>query len=446
MSEEAFLPLPREPLMERRALGAALEDPDSLVTLVQGLRPADFYVSEHRAIYTAMAEAVADGRDLDLGLLAYTLEHSSASHPGVDFASLLGDALNEAVRPSVLGDYIARLRSTSQARQTMDLARNLLVAASEAGGDPNDVARMLAQADESLRNLSAEISDRPWLTMKEVFDRVADGEDGEVLPTGLTDLDRLLLGGLRTKEMCVLAGRPAMGKSTVGMDFARNMSIHSGTPGLFITLEMTAKELLQRTLAAEARVSLTNIRSERLTTAEEAALATAAPRILDAPLYILDMSSPELAELQASVASAVRHLGIRYIVVDYLQLVTNPGIVQREQEIASISRALKQMARRYDLLVIAVAQLNRGPEQRQDKRPQLSDLRDSGQLEQDADVVVMVSRPEYYEPTDRTGEADLIVAKQRNGSSGTVAVAFQGHYSKMANMSSEWDESSSAQA
>ncbi|SCK18527.1 replicative DNA helicase [Streptomyces sp. AmelKG-D3] len=257
------------------------------------------------------------------------------------------------------------------------------------------------------------------------------------VPTGFTDLDSLTLG-LQPGQLILIAGRPAMGKSTLGLDIARAASLKHKLFTAFFSLEMSRKELHMRLLSAEGSVGLHHIRSGVLTDDSWERMARAKARI-DAGNLLLD-DSPELTVL--SIRTKARRLKQRgkldLVVIDYLQLLQYGGgrrPESRQQEVSDISRELKLMAKELEVPVIALSQLNRGPEQRTDKKPQVSDLRESGSLEQDADVVILLHREDQYEKeSPRAGEADLIVGKHRNGPTAIITTAFQGHYSRFVDM------------
>lgn len=278
--------------------------------------------------------------------------------------------------------------------------------------------------------------------MDETFDAieaVGKRKPGELtgVPTGFIDLDSLTLG-LQSGHLVLIAGRPAMGKSTLGLDIARAASIKHQLSSAFFSLEMGRTELHMRLLSAEGSIGLHHIRSGNLDEAAWTRLANAKAKI-DASNLLLD-DSPELTAM--TIRTKARRLKQRgkldLGVIDYLQLLQYGGgrrTESRQQEVSDISRQLKLMAKELKVPVIALPQLNRGPEQRTDKRPQVSDLRESGSLEQDADVVILLHREDRYDKESaRAGEADLIVGKHRNGPTAIITTAFQGHYSRFVDM------------
>ncbi len=245
-----------------------------------------------------------------------------------------------------------------------------------------------------------------------------------------------LTNGLHAGQMIVIAARPALGKSTMALDLARAASIKHGLTSVIFSLEMSRNEITMRLLSAEARVSLQSMRTGQLSEDDWARLARRMGEVAHAPMYIDDSPNMSMMEIRAKCRRLKQQHDLRLVIIDYLQLMTSPKRVEnRQQEVSELSRSLKLLAKELNVPVIAVAQLNRGPEQRTDKRPMLSDLRESGSIEQDADVVILLHREDAYErESPRAGEADFIVAKHRNGPTTTVTVAFQGHYSRFVDM------------
>ena len=235
-----------------------------------------------------------------------------------------------------------------------------------------------------------------------------------------------------------LAGRTMVPthNSTLALDIARSAAVKNGKPAVIFSLEMSKIEIMMRLFSAEATVSLQNMRSGRMSDQDWTRLARRSSELAQAPLFIDDSPNLTMMEIRAKARRLRQRFDIELIVIDYLQLMTSGKRVEsRQQEVSEFSRATKLLAKELDLPVVVLSQLNRGPEQRTDKKPLLSDLRESGSIEQDSDVVLLVHRPDLYEPeTERAGEADLILAKHRNGPTATCAVAFQGRYSRFADM------------
>jgi replicative DNA helicase len=245
---------------------------------------------------------------------------------------------------------------------------------------------------------------------------------------------------VESRDHLYLAGRGMVPthNSTLALDFARAAAIRHGIATVLFSLEMGRNEITMRLLSAEARVPLSTMRTGQMNDDDWARLARRMSEVADAPLFIDDSPNMNLMEIRAKCRRLKQRNDLKFVIIDYLQLMSSPKRVEnRQQEVSDMSRSLKLLAKELDVPVVALSQLNRGPEQRTDKRPLLSDLRESGSIEQDSDVVILLHREDAYErESPRAGEADLIVAKHRNGPTATVTVAFQGHYSRFVDMAS----------
>ena len=265
----------------------------------------------------------------------------------------------------------------------------------------------------------------------------ARGSSGELLgvSSGFSELDQLT-NGFHRGQLVLVAARPALGKSTLALDFARSAAIKHELPTIVFSLEMGRAEIAMRLLAAEASIPLQKMRKGMIEQRDWTTIAQTRGRIDASPLYIDDSPNMSLVEIRAKCRRLKQRVGLKMVVIDYLQLMSaGKKVESRQQEVSEFSRALKLLAKELQVPVVALSQLNRGPEQRADRKPQLSDLRESGSLEQDADVVILLHRESAYEKENpRAGEADFIVAKHRNGPTGTITVGFQGHYSRFADM------------
>ncbi len=238
--------------------------------------------------------------------------------------------------------------------------------------------------------------------------------------------------------MVIVAARPAMGKSTLAIDFCRSASIHNGQTSVIFSLEMSRSEIAMRMLAAESGVPMTKMRQGNMDGHDWHKVSETVSRISEAPLFIDDSPNMAMTEIRSKCRRLKQQHNLSLIVVDYLQLMSSGRKVEsRQQEVSEFSRQLKLLAKEIEVPVVAVAQLNRGPEQRTDKKPMMADLRESGSLEQDADIIMLLHRPDYYEKEDRPGEADIHVAKHRNGETSVIRVLFQGHLSRFANLASD---------
>jgi replicative DNA helicase len=258
------------------------------------------------------------------------------------------------------------------------------------------------------------------------------------VPTGFYELDELT-HGLHPGQMIVIAARPAVGKSTFALDFARSAAIKNNLATVMFSLEMGRNEIAMRLLSAEATIGLQDLRKGTIKDEQWSKIATTMGRMNDAPLFIDDSPNMSLMEIRAKCRRLKQQHDLKLVILDYLQLMSSGKKVEsRQQEVSEFSRALKLLAKELQVPVIALSQLNRGSEQRSDKRPMVSDLRESGSIEQDADMVILLHREDVYDKeSPRAGEADILVAKHRNGPTKDIVVAFQGHYSRFANMAGD---------
>jgi replicative DNA helicase len=314
----------------------------------------------------------------------------------------------------------------------------------QGGGDVEDIVNA-AQAE--VYSVADKRGGEDYHRLGEVIEATVDeiefasGRSGEMtgVPTGFTDFDALT-NGLHAGQMIVIAARPAMGKSTIGLDIVRSAAIKHKMAAVVFSLEMSRTEITMRLLSAEAGIQLQHMRKGTMREEDWTRLASTMGRVSEAPLFIDDSPNMSLMEIRAKCRRLKQRENLKLVVIDYLQLMSSGKRVEsRQQEVSEFSRALKLLAKELEVPVIAISQLNRGAEQRTDKKPAMSDLRESGSIEQDADIVVLLHRESAYEKDHpREGEADLIVAKHRNGPTDTIVVAFQGHFSRFTNMATNF--------
>jgi replicative DNA helicase len=357
-------------------------------------------------------------RPLDLAQLAHLYDSAQSTYQAASY-------------------YAEQITEAAIARRLLALSSDMSIRGRSAAFDPaTDISAIQDALDDIVRN-------RDTSTPKLVRDviggalkrSVTEPTREERIPTGFLDLDALFSGGFKAGQLIVVAARPAMGKSTLGLGFARAAAIHNKIPTLFESLEMGEEELTDNILSAEARVALHHIKGGIVDDAGVAREARAMPRINEAPLYLNDSSALSLPTLRGRVRHLVRTAGLRLVIVDYLQLMDAPKAENRQAEVSKLTRGLKLMAKEFEITLIILAQLNRGPEQRTDKKPLVSDLRESGAIEQDADIVILLHREDAYDKeSPRAGEADFIVGKHRAGPTATITTAFQGHYAQFIDM------------
>lgn len=421
---------------EQSVLGAMMLSKDAVSDVLEILKPRDYYRGPHEVVHDAIVTLFSRGEPTDpisvTGLLtergeivkvggpAY-IHQLVESTPGPGSAQHHAGLVHEAAVLRRLVEAGARIQEMGYQRQGN--AAELVDAAQ---------SEVFAVADERTEEECLPVADTIMRTVDRVQDRQENGDKVTGVPTGFADLDSLT-GGLQPGQMVVIAARPAIGKSTLALDFARACAIKHQMACAFFSLEMSREEIELRLLSAEGKIPLHHLRSGQMTDDDWARVARRMPEISGAPLY-LD-TSPNLTAMDVRTKARRLHQkhGLKLLIVDYLQLMQSGGgrAETRQLEVSDISRSMKLLAKELHIPVVALSQLNRGPEQRADKKPALSDLRESGSIEQDADVAILLHREDAYDKeSQRAGEADLIVAKHRNGSTTTVTTAFQGHYSR----------------
>jgi replicative DNA helicase len=434
---------PQDVAAEQSVLGGMLLSKDAIADVVEVLTGADFYRPAHATIFDAILDLYGRGEPADAIMVSAALADSGdlARVGGAPYLHTLVASVPTAANAS----YYARIVNERATLRRLIEAGTRIVqlgfgSVSGSGRDVDDVVDLAQQAVYEIteRRISedfAKLSELLQPTLDEIDAVGAQGDAMTGIPTGFSDLDRLL-NGLHAGQLVIVAGRPGLGKSTAAMDFARAASVRHNLASAIFSLEMSKVEIVTRLLSAEARVPLHTLRSGKLSDDDWTKLARRMGEISEAPLFVDDTPNMNLMEIRAKARRLKQRHDLRLVVVDYLQLMSSGKRVEsRQQEVAEFSRGLKLLAKEINCPVVAVSQLNRGPEQRTDKRPQLSDLRESGSLEQDADVVILLHRDDYYDKeSPRAGEADFIVAKHRNGPTDTVTVAAQLHLSRFVDM------------
>ena len=430
---------PHDLLAEQSALGGMLLSKDAVADVVETVRGGDFYIPKHEVIFEAILSLYSRGEPTDV--IAVTDELTKVGDlsraGGPEYLHTLTSLVPTAANAGYYGEIVAE---RALLRRLVEVGTRITQMGYAGEGEVLDLVNQ-AQAEIYSVTGSTETEDYIPLTdaVTVAIDEIeaAKHKDGTMtgVPTGFADLDDLT-NGLHPGQMVIVAARPALGKSTLALDFARAAAIKHDLPTIFFSLEMGRSEIAMRLLSAEASVPLQNMRKGTVDQRDWTTIAATRGRINDAPLYIDDSPNMTLVEIRAKCRRLKQRVGLKMVVIDYLQLMTSGKRVEsRQQEVSEFSRALKLLAKELQVPVVALSQLNRGPEQRSDKLPALSDLRESGSIEQDADVVILLHRESAYEKDNpRAGEADLIVAKHRNGPTRTVTVAFQGHFSRFADM------------
>jgi replicative DNA helicase len=431
---------------EQSILGAMMLSKDAIADVVELVRPGDFYRPAHQLIYDAVLDLYSRGEPADAVTVSAELTSSGqlVRAGGAPYLhtliSLVPTAANAGYYAQIVAERATLRRLVTAGTRIVQMGYDTASGTANIVGSVDDVVDR-AQAeiyDVTERRTSEDFVHIETLlqsTLDEIETISATGGVGTGIPTGFHQLDEIT-NGLHAGQMITVAGRPGSGKSTLALDFARSAAVKHGKPTVIFSLEMGKLEIMMRLFSAEAGVALQNMRSGHMSDQDWARLARRASELSEAPLFIDDSPNLTMMEIRAKARRLRQRHDIQLIVIDYLQLMTSGKRVEsRQQEVSEFSRAMKLLAKELDIPVVALSQLNRGPEQRTDKKPLLADLRESGSIEQDSDMVLLVHRPDLYEPeTERAGEADLIIAKHRNGPTATIAVAFQGRYSRFADM------------
>ena len=424
---------------EVSVIGSMLLSKDAIAEVAEVLIADDFYRGAHRTMYEAIHHLYDRGEPVDSVTLADELERRGQLE---DVGGAVGIAdLVERVPTAANALYYARIVADHALR------RRLITAGTEItrlGFDaPNGPDEAVDRAESLIyqvaqRNISSEFTPMKDLLSQsfEMIEKLHENNSAITgLATGLHDLDELT-AGLQPSNLIILAARPAMGKSTLVMNIASHVAVELRKPVVIFSLEMSKMELVQRVLAAEARVDSERLRTGRLHDTDWPKLSQAMGRLAEAPLFIDDTPGITLMEIRSKARRLKQKHGLDLLIVDYLQLMQSHRRVEnRVQEVSELSRGMKILAKELDVPVIALSQLSRRPEDRTDRRPHLADLRESGSIEQDADLVAFIYRDEVYDPdSPAKGEAELILAKHRNGPLKTVRLSFIGHHSRFASL------------
>jgi replicative DNA helicase len=429
---------------ETAVLGGMLIDREGVIRALEHLNESMFYREANRRLYRAMVRLYERGDVIDVITVSEELKNTGEldSAGGFDYLATLVDAVPTAANL----EYHARIvRDKALLRRLVEQSSQIIRDVYEQGEQSVDElldhaeARIFQVAESHKREGFVWIKEILWSAFEHI-ERLQESDTGITgVPTGYPDLDRMTTG-LQKGDLVIVAARPSMGKTSWVLNVAANAAIGHSIPVAIFSLEMSSQQLVQRLLCAEGRIDAQKLRRGRLSQEEHQRLAAAAGHLNTAPIWIDDQPGSNVLEirakarrLQSELRSESKDLGM--VVIDYMQLMSGTGQSEsRVQEVSQISRGLKALSRELEVPVIALSQLSRGPEQRTEKRPLLSDLRESGSIEQDADVVMFLYRPEYYAPAEKReeleGKAELIVSKQRNGPTGVVELFFQKAYTR----------------
>lgn len=439
MTEE-IRALPQDVMSEKAVLGSVFIAPDKLLTASELVQPSDFYYPANQTIFKAMLELADKGQAIDpltirnfldsrgefelVGGMAYLTELVTAVPTSANIEYYAKNVADKAIARSVINDLTDSIAAVYN---------------SDAGID-----EIISKTEQSLINAS---SSRNKSSFKHIYDvietaqvkieeRASMSSNVTGTPTGFHDFDKITTG-LHEDNLIILAARPAMGKTALALNIAQNVAVKAKKAVAVFSLEMGSESLVERMLAAEGNVMSYHIRTGKLSENEWQRLIYAQAQLAEAKIYIDDTPGIRVTEIRSRVRKLAQETdGLGLIVIDYLQLITGNNPKNRQQEVSEISRQLKILAKELNVPVIALSQLSRNVEQRQDKRPVLSDLRESGSIEQDADIVAFLYREAYYDKSDdgpENNKVELILEKNRHGSLGTVQLFFHKEYTKFTN-------------
>ncbi len=422
---------PNDLQAEAAVLGAVLIDRGTeAIEAASALRPSAFYYPANRQIYKAMIDLYEAGEAIDMVTLTQQLVQGKAIERigGVEYLSQIAKSVPTEANAE---HYVRIVRELHIRRQIIEAAHEQEQLAIE-GGDVSDIVSKIQRLAAALSDEAT--SKQEFIPIREVLMDVFDeietlNEDPERnaigIPSGFTELDRMTAGFQKT-DLIILAARPSVGKTAFALNVAKNVAIRSGETVALFSLEMSTKQLTKRMIVAEAGFESEKMRTGRMEDDDWQKFTIAASTLSDAPIYIDDTVGMTVHDIRSKCRKLKKEKGLGMIIIDYLQLIAGRAKSEnRQQEVSEISRTLKQIAKELDVPVIALSQLSRGVEQRQDKRPMMSDLRESGSIEQDADIVAFLYRDDYYNAdTEKKNIVEVILAKQRNGPVGTVELVF----------------------
>lgn len=428
---------------EQAVIGAILLNAEAFEKVKDRLTKGKFYDKAHRTIYKAMCDVYESKAPIDIVTVSATLQDDDKLET-VGNVSYLARLTNSVPTASSVSYYADIVMDMALRRESLVIARELVKHATS----EQDVAGFVALAEKRISKLTAENKPpKAFVTMKDalfqVFDQTEErfnnrhiNEGITGMPSGLTDLDKMT-AGFQKSDLIIIAARPSVGKTAFALNIAQNVGIRAKETVAIFSLEMSAVQLVQRMISAEGNIDGEKLKTGYFEADDWGKMTNAIGILSDANIFIDDTPGITVGEIRMKCRELKKEKGLGMILIDYLQLIRGNGRSgeNRQQEVSEISRTLKEIARELEVPVIALSQLSRGVEQRQDKRPMMSDLRESGSIEQDADIVGFLYRDDYYDKqTDKKNIIEVIISKQRNGKTGTVELAFRKNYGKMVNL------------
>lgn len=438
-----YLQMPHSPEAEQSVLGAVFLNKEALYKAVELLVPDDFYLPPHRMIFAAMSDMYEEDRPVDLVTLTTELQDRKQLDEagGVTYLTKIAQGVPTAANV----EHYAKIVKEKALRRELAILGTQLTSQSV---QAEDVTALMAKIQQQLFDLEQRKSVASgFRSIREVvrdsYERIetASQNKGRVtgVPSGYPDLDKMT-AGFQRGDLIILAARPSVGKTAFALNVAQNVAVNAGETVAIFSLEMSASQLVQRMICAEGHIDASRIRTGWLEEDDWQKITMSIGTLSKVPIFIDDTPGISTADIRAKCRRLKQEHGLGLIVIDYLQLIRGRG-GNREEEVSGISRALKGIARELNVPVIALSQLSRRVEQRQDKRPMMSDIRESGSIEQDADLVMFLYRDDYYDKqTENRNVVEVIIGKQRNGPTGTVELAFLKEYNKFLSLSHREDQ------
>ena len=445
MTDEFARKLPFSMIAEQSLLGSILIDPQSLNDVVEIITAEDFYLTEHTQIFTAMHELFLVNKEIDVVTLIDTLVTKGVydKSGGEDYIKTLYLAVPNSLN---VKDYATIVKQKSLLRKLIDACSDI---SDKAYSEEGDAGQLVDYAESTIFDIAQGRDTKSFRHIRDVIRNVyenlhtmaAEGESSQGTKTGFSGIDNVL-AGMGNSDLILVGARPGMGKTSFALNIGTNVALQTGKTVCMFSLEMSAEQLVTRVISSEAMIDSYALRTGKIDPKQWEDIAAATTRLSGCDILIDDTSGISVTGMKGKLRR-IKNLGL--VVIDYLQLLQGEGRKDsnRVQEVADISRALKIMAKELNVPIICCAQLSRGPESRNDKRPMLSDLRDSGAIEQDADTVIFLYRDEYYvtdKKDDESSVAEVIIAKNRHGSTGTVKVGWIGRYTKFRSIATNVEE------
>ena len=431
---------------EIAVLGSMLIEEEAIAKAIEIIDESAFYKEAHRMIYETIIGLFSKNSAADIVTLTEELRKKGQLDEvgGVPYLTSLTSSIPTAAN---IGHYARIIKEKSILRHLINNATEIVQDCYES---TSDIDKLLDKAEKSIFEIASRKVEQKSLLLKDIIKDTIEAIDNLYqrkehitgVATGFHEFD-VRTAGLQASDLIIIAGRPSMGKSAFATCMAEYAGIVEKIPVAFFSLEMSKEQLVQRMLCSHARVNAHKVRTGFLSQSDWPRLVNAAGKLSEAPIYIDDTPGISVLELRAKARRLKSQYDIKLIILDYLQLMQGPARSEnRQQQISEISRSIKALARELNVPIIAISQLSRAVEQRTDHRPQLSDLRESGAIEQDADLVVLLLREEYYNPNleDKRGLAEIIIAKQRNGPVGTINLTFINEYTRFENLSRREEE------